>query len=690
MTGGHGIGRGQATNRSSVPLPNTAAATTSSRSGSLSRTTSTPAPEGLPPRSVGDGASTSNALPPRSSPPRLAVPLAQSSGQENVAGTSIVAPRPVRAPGVVRLETLELDSLLEHFAAVDSQVARQTDLTKKLPLLFARYDEVMSAVRARLAAVAGGAAESIEDTALLRRALLTGLDASKDMSDQAPKFMPLANVVIARPAMPEETRKNAEPRLVSSHDLLRECVRRAADFHKIADAVVGRNGEFAPFKTTTDGQMREVGRRLAYEGSVDGAIKAAVAAIRVGHARLALDGLPPEVDNALSVVKDGYEALDALRKRLKDAFPYAGPSDPRALSDAKELRATLKRISDAKDAFAQVGAEHLQQAAWPLALDIATAIGLSSACYERAVDVLHPLPTEPASAPERAGRSRRGRHRPAARPAAQEAAPGPSAEPASNPRTAAIQKSNRLLRGSRLTAEMLQSTGAELLALGRAANKDVSTLEAARAGREPMSIASQERTLLRNWFGDVDKLAQARAEIATLLDAHRDDRGLSERLAELEGQLAGLRLAERQIDAREMDSLKQHEEPRSQHLDRLLGLGQIASVSTPVRLPSDADVGDRGTLFELKIRPRPLSDGRPARPLYVHVHLREPASDAEFRGDLPFDRFAAVHVKTDWQKNKGPRWEQLQHAMGNTEARVHRGTLDKQVWDALRQVGGGD
>jgi hypothetical protein len=234
---------------------------------------------------------------------------------------------------------------------------------------------------------------------------------------------------------------------------------------------------------------------------------------------------------------------------------------------------------------------------------------------------------------------------------------------------------------------MLRSTGGELLALGRAAGKDVATLLAARSGREPTSIASQERTMLRSWFGDVDALTQVRAQIAALLDATGADPGLTRRLGELDGQIAGLQAAERRIDAGEMDALKQHEEPRNHHLDRLLQRDQVAGVSAPSRLPSTSDQGDRGTVFELRIRLRPLSDGRRARPLYVHVHLNEPASEAEFAA-LPFERFAAVHVKTDWQKNMGPRWEQLQHAMGNTEARVHRGPLDAQVWHALRRLAG--
>jgi len=195
--------------------------------------------------------------------------------------------------------------------------------------------------------------------------------------------------------------------------------------------------------------------------------------------------------------------------------------------------------------------------------------------------------------------------------------------------------------------------------------------------------------MLANWFGEVEKLTQARAEIATLLDTKRGDRDLTERLAELESQIQGLRVAERRIDDAELDALKQHDEPRGKHLERLLALGQIAGVGKPKRLASDGDADGRGTLFELEIRPRPLSHGRPARPLFVHVHLHEPASDDEFP-NVPFDRFAAIHVKTDWQKNKGPRWEQLQRAMGNTEAHVHRGKLDEPVWAALRTMALGE
>jgi len=586
------------------------------------------------------------------------------------------------------LETMGFLQLSTHFAELDIQVLANADVGKKLSLLLGSHDRAMSAVQARLAAIAQGAAESACDTSLLDRALVTATDVCSAMQQQLAKFANFANVTMLHPTTSEETRKNVAARLAGMNDKLLEFVRRAADFQDLADAVAGRKEQFAPFKTTINRKMRELAKPLAHKESVDAAMLCACASVRVGLARLSLDGLPPALDQALGVVRDGYLALFALRVRMRDAFPVAGPSDPRALSEPKELRATLKTISDAKDAFAHAAAEHVAHAAWPLALDIATVIGVSGACYEKAVNALYPQPVA-APPPERAGRTRRSRHRPAARPVAQESVPQPSAESASNPRAAALQKSKRLLRAPRLSAEMLQSTGADLLALGRAANKDVSTLEAARAGREPTSIASQERTMLRNWFGDVDKLAQVRSEIAALVDAQGADPNLTQRLVELDGQITGLRLAERHIDAKEVDSLKQHEEPRNQHLDRLLGLGQIANVSAPTLLASEGDEGGRGTLFELKIRPKPLSDGRQARPLYVHVHLQEPASDTEFRA-LPFERFAAVHVKTDWQKNKGPRWEQLQHAMGNTEARVHRGPLDAQVWNALRKVGGAD
>jgi len=144
---------------------------------------------------------------------------------------------------------------------------------------------------------------------------------------------------------------------------------------------------------------------------------------------------------------------------------------------------------------------------------------------------------------------------------------------------------------------------------------------------------------------------------------------------------------DKHVTRAESDALKQDEFPVARHVERLLELHQTEAVSGLVKLPSEGDKGERGTLFELMIQPRPLEDGTRADRLFVHVHTTQPVS-AEECTSLPFESFAAIHVKNARQVNLGARWEQMQEKLGNLGSSVHRGRVTQSLWDSLRAVAG--
>ncbi|MGM9487999.1 hypothetical protein [Ideonella sp. YS5] len=173
-------------------------------------------------------------------------------------------------------------------------------------------------------------------------------------------------------------------------------------------------------------------------------------------------------------------------------------------------------------------------------------------------------------------------------------------------------------------------------------------------------------------------------------------------MARLDERIASLETVHERIRADEVSGLKTLERPKDKHVHRLLELGEIQAVTAPVKLPSDGDVGALGTLFEMVIQPRRTPGGEVPRPIFLHVHTRTPVTEEQCLA-LDFDAFSAAHVKNAWQKNLGPRWEQMQSSRenaggrrdqapgsgGNADApRIHRGRVGEQLWKKLRdQVG---
>ena len=204
---------------------------------------------------------------------------------------------------------------------------------------------------------------------------------------------------------------------------------------------------------------------------------------------------------------------------------------------------------------------------------------------------------------------------------------------------------------------------------------------------DPASMVQILRSAAESWFGNIAVMRRARSALASHLDkSTTDDDVVRDKIRQLDDRIEALEVIGRHLDAREADALKRHEFPKAQHLKHLVELDQIASVSAPVHLPSPGDQGDRGTLFELKITPHPLSDGNEAPSVYLHLHTSRPVTAAQCLKLKGKDDFTASHVKNEAQKNCGPRWVQIQQHYGNEDARVHRGPVDKELLGTMQKL----
>ncbi|KWV12337.1 type III effector protein XopP [Xanthomonas translucens pv. translucens] len=289
------------------------------------------------------------------------------------------------------------------------------------------------------------------------------------------------------------------------------------------------------------------------------------------------------------------------------------------------------------------------------------------------------LEEQPApSAPEPARKSRKSRGK--------RATAGPSAMPASpaapgDTRTLAQRQADTLLKSVALEPAMVNALGADFIQIAKRLGKDTGNVEKMLhdADQDAASGFDFVRASVRGWFGSSEQLRQATAKLPA------DD----PRIGPLNERLQVLELIEQRVRTREVDALKCDTQPRSVHLARLLAMNEIAQVDDPIRLPSEADSGDRGTLFEVRIEHKPLSDGQRPAPWFVHLHTATPVA-ANALASLNYKTFAAVHLKTAKEKNLGKRWETLMRALGNTDAKVHRATIGSDVLSPLLQARPGD
>lgn len=120
-----------------------------------------------------------------------------------------------------------------------------------------------------------------------------------------------------------------------------------------------------------------------------------------------------------------------------------------------------------------------------------------------------------------------------------------------------------------------------------------------------------------------------------------------------------------------LDLMKVYRLPREAHWTELLDRDEVLPVPTPQVLPTDPP----NTLFEVQLLARPLSDAsRAPPPVWLHLHTHAP-QDAAGLHSLPFEAFAAAHLKSDLERRRGRHWQVDQAGQGKEEVMIHRGKV---------------
>lgn len=237
---------------------------------------------------------------------------------------------------------------------------------------------------------------------------------------------------------------------------------------------------------------------------------------------------------------------------------------------------------------------------------------------------------------------------------------------ASDARSHTQKDADALLKKYPLDLETAGRLRGDIVAIASMFGKDTSVIQ--RAMSDPQRDAVQTINFVRGsangWLGEIDALCKMQTALAP------DDT----RIEQLTDRISALTLVHERLEVWEADELKNDHFPRSNHLERLLNSGEIHAVGIPVRLISTGDAGNLGTLFEMRIQPKPLSNGTRASAWFVHLHTCRPVDAAVLRS-LDTSEFTAVHLKTDQQKNLGQRWETMMHALGYVDAKVHRAAI---------------
>ncbi|WP_279631221.1 type III secretion system effector XopP [Xanthomonas fragariae] len=246
-------------------------------------------------------------------------------------------------------------------------------------------------------------------------------------------------------------------------------------------------------------------------------------------------------------------------------------------------------------------------------------------------------------------------------------------------RTLAQQQADILLKKVPLERAMVTELDADVIPIANKLGKDTSSVDKMMHGSEQDAVIAFTfvRSSVQEWFAK-DQLLQAKAKLSPG----------DERIAQLSERLELLGMIEQRVQIREADALKSDPQPRAPHLSRLLAMNQVARVTSPTRLRSEDDSADRGTLFEMRIEHAPLSNGQRPAPWFVHLHTAKPVT-ANALPSLGYKAFTAVHLKTAKEKNLGKRWETLMRALGHTDAKVHRSTIDSALLASLFHLRGG-
>ncbi|WP_284567127.1 outer protein P [Xanthomonas graminis] len=356
-------------------------------------------------------------------------------------------------------------------------------------------------------------------------------------------------------------------------------------------------------------------------------------------------------------------------------------------------RAGIKLCLDAA-ALIEEG-DHSRDHLWPTMLELATALAdqrqafldlCQFAVHDRQLIGVAKAPTEQASASvtprlsittsSESAKSRKVRNETRGASSSTEV----PARLANDDRSAAQKQSDEVLRGPPLEPSLVADLGGDFIKIAKRLGKDTTNVERliGDSRHDAATAFDFARTSMQGWFGSRERLLQLRSKLPAQ----------DERIAQLDTRLRFLQTIEHDFDRREADALKTDPQPRAPHLERLLAMNGLACVAAPKRLPSEGDRGNRGRLFEVRIDHTPQSNGNLPAPWFVHLHTEKPVTPTVLRS-LPYKDFTAVHLKTAREVNLGSRWEEVMHALGHTDAKVHRATIGSKLLGQLWKAGSG-
>ena len=248
----------------------------------------------------------------------------------------------------------------------------------------------------------------------------------------------------------------------------------------------------------------------------------------------------------------------------------------------------------------------------------------------------------------------------------------------------ALERAEKALATHPVTLAQAEQSGCDPIRIAAALGKDTAVVELMkREGHDLVSIAHSTRVSMQTWFGDLKSLRSARDELGSR--SAPDDARMQRLSGQLDERIEALERIHRRVNADEADAIKCHQFPKARHVERMLELREIEQVSALKQLRSDDTPPGLSNVFEMVITPMPQSDGSPSASLYLHLHTPH-ALSTEDCSKLPFEQFAAVHVKTAAQKNFGAKWEEAQRSLGLLDAKVHRGKVDARLLDSLRSL----
>ncbi|WP_249260584.1 type III secretion system effector XopP, partial [Xanthomonas graminis] len=419
-------------------------------------------------------------------------------------------------------------------------------------------------------------------------------------------------------------------------------------------------------------------------------------------------GLPKVLDRLREIEElDSYREVemgDAIKGLINVHLERLSSTEhsltPERLAMHKSLLAEYAEIRDrvgmqlCVDAAALIEeGNHSRDHLWPTMLELARALSdqrqafldlCQFAVHDRQLIGAAKAPTEqaPASVTPRlaittSGESAKSRKVRKEAPAASSSTAVP-ARLANDGRSAAQKQADEVLRGTPLEPSLVAELGGDFIKIAKRLGKDTTNVERliGDSRHDAATAFDFARTSMQGWFGSREALLQLKSKLP------KQD----ERIAKLDKRLRLLQTIEHDFDRREADALKTDPQPRAPHLQRLLAMKGLARIATPNRLPSVGDRDNLGRLFEVRIDHTPQSNGKLPASWFVHLHTEKSVTPAALRS-LPYRDFTAVHLKMAKEVNLGSRWEEVMHALGHTDAKVHRATIGSKLLGQLWAAG---